>query len=64
VDTNPHLNRILKQLLKKLPTGMMTDSQAQLTSVNEDDLQIIIDFEEEQLRRGNFDLIFPIPQTI
>jgi len=64
VDTNPHLNRILKQLLKKLPIGMMTDSQAQLTSVNEDDLQIIIDFEEEQLRRGNFDLIFPIPQTI
>jgi len=43
---------------------MMTDSQAQLTSVNEEDLQIIIDFEEEQLRRGNFDLIFPIPQTI
>ena len=64
MDTNPHLNRILKQLLKKLPTGMMTDSQAQLTSVNEDDLQIIIDFEEEQLRRGNFDLMFPIPQTI
>jgi len=43
---------------------MLTDAAAQLNTVNEEDIQIVIDFEEEQMRRGNFDLIFPLPQNI
>ncbi|CDW86808.1 tubulin-tyrosine ligase family protein [Stylonychia lemnae] len=30
----------------------------------EDELQIIVDYEEEQLRKGNFDLIFPLPLNV
>lgn len=29
-------------------------------NTSEDDLQIVIDYEEEQTRKGNFDLIFPL----
>lgn len=31
---------------------------------NDEDIQIVSEFEEEQLRRGNFDLIFPLPQNV
>lgn len=32
--------------------------------LSEDELQLIVDYEEEQLRKGNFDLIFPLPSNI
>lgn len=62
--TNYHVSRILKTLQKKLPIGVMTEFQSLLQSVNEEDIQIVIDFEEEQLRKGNFDLIFPLASNI
>ena len=62
--SNYHVSRILKTLQKKLPVGVMTELPNQLQSVNEDDIQIIVDFEEEQLRRGNFDLIYPLAANV
>ncbi len=46
-QNNYHVTRIVKNLQKKLPIGMLCDSPAQLTNVNEEDIQIVIDFEEE-----------------
>lgn len=42
----------------------MTECAATLQGLSEEDVQIIIDFEEEQTRRGNFDLIFPMAQNV
>jgi len=35
-----------------------------LTTLTEDDLEIMAEFEEEQSRRGHFQLIFPTKDTI
>ena len=44
-----YLGKLLRQLGKSDGDGVMT----------EDDLAVILDFEEEQFRLGNFDKIFP-----
>jgi len=59
VENNPYVARIVKIINKRLPIGVMTENPPTLQNLNEEDVQIIIDFEEEQHRKGNFDLIFP-----
>ena len=44
-----YLGKLLRQLSKSDGEGVMT----------EDDLAVILDFEEEQFRLGNFEKIFP-----
>lgn len=34
------------------------------TCLTEDDLEILADFEEEQRRKGHFELLFPTKETI
>ena len=34
------------------------------SNMSEDDLLMLADYEEEQTRRGNYDLIFPLPSNI
>jgi hypothetical protein len=43
-----YLSKLMKQLNKELEEPL-----------NEDDLNVILDFEEEQFRLGNFEKIYP-----
>lgn len=51
-----HLSKVIKMV--------NYNKQNMLQSINEDDANVIIDFEEEQIRTGNFDLIFPLANNI